>query len=83
MRLEKTSQDHVVQPPCLEQGQLKQVAWDHVQLDSECGWRLHSLSVQYSFCTVRQMKYQYSQMSKNFPIVIRVVTNLFKLLAQW
>lgn len=44
LMLERISGDHLVQSPCREQGQLKQVYEDSVPLGSEHpqGWRLHT-----------------------------------------
>lgn len=48
VRMDGTSEDHLVQSPCSKQGQLMQFAKDHVQLSSEWlqGWRLQNLSRQ-------------------------------------
>jgi len=45
LRLEGTTGGHLVEPPLLKQGQLEQVAQDHVQTAFEYlrGWRVHSL----------------------------------------
>lgn len=50
LRLEETFGDHLVQAPCLDQGQLEQVVQDHVQ---SCLWILskdgHSITTLNSF----------------------------------
>lgn len=81
MRCEGTSGDHGVQPPYLEQGQLKQIAHTCVQLDFEyllecrlhnlCGLfdRYHSkkcLLVSAGCCTEKHLKFALSSLVASF-----------------